>query len=163
MKQLFYIAEALALLVLLLGCAPLANGQGEATQVFELIETPDSLSAAQREALDALRARPEVVRVGLLRLRHEPAQEKVLFNLFPDTAVEVNAGNLTQRAEHDYSWTGGEPVSGPHASLVVQGEDVVGTVRAGGKLYQIRPLGGGVHTVAEIDESRLREEPPLQQ
>ena len=43
-------------------------------------------------------------------------------------------------------------------TLVVNGEVVAGTVRTPAATYRIRPAGGGLHAVSQIDLSRL---PPL--
>ena len=43
-------------------------------------------------------------------------------------------------------------------TLVVNGEVVAGTVRTPGATYRIRPAGGGLHAVSQVDLSRL---PPL--
>ncbi len=63
------------------------------------------------------------------------------------------------------TFSGGYSLSGPLAgvemgtmTLVVNGEVVAGTVRTPEATYRIRPAGGGLHAVSEVDLSRL---PPL--
>jgi hypothetical protein len=152
------IVKFLIALLALLGVYPMANGQDSADPLFEIIEPPADLSPAQSAALAALRERPGVVRVGLVRLRFAPAQRaqpgaKIAFNLFPDTTVELSFAGLERQGEQGYIWRGGNSDIRNTATLAVHGENIVGNVRWEGKLYQISPLGGGLHTVAEIDQS----------
>ena len=60
------------------------------------------------------------------------------------------------------TFSGGYSLSGPLAgvemgtmTLVVNGEVVAGTVRTPEATYRIRPAGGGLHAVSEVDLSRL--------
>ena len=63
------------------------------------------------------------------------------------------------------TFSGGYSLSGQLAgvemgtvTLVVNGEVVAGTVRTAEATYRIRPAGGGLHAVSQIDPSRF---PPL--
>lgn len=63
------------------------------------------------------------------------------------------------------TFSGGYSLSGPLAgvelgtvTLVVNGAIVAGTVRTPEATYRIRPAGGGLHAVSQVDLSRL---PPL--
>ena len=63
------------------------------------------------------------------------------------------------------TFSGGYSLSGPLAgvemgtvTLVVNGAIVAGTVRTPETTYRIRPAGGGLHAVSQVDLSRL---PPL--
>lgn len=80
-------------------------------------------------------------------------------NLFDD----VSFTGLVQSVAPTFS--GGYSLSGPLAgvemgtmTLVVNGDVVAGTVRTPEATYRIRPAGGGLHAVSEVDLSRL---PPL--
>ena len=80
-------------------------------------------------------------------------------NLFDDTSFT----GLVERTAPTHS--GGYSLSGRLAgvemgtvTLVVNGEVVAGTVRTPAATYRIRPAGGGLHAVSQIDLSRL---PPL--
>ena len=44
---------------------------------------------------------------------------------------------------------------GGNANLVVRGNEVTGSVRRGGDLYRIVPLGEGVHAVVKVDQASL--------
>ena len=80
-------------------------------------------------------------------------------NLFDDASFT----GLVQSVAPTFS--GGYSLSGPLAgvemgtmTLVVNGEVVAGTVRTPEATYRIRPAGGRLHAVSEVDLSRL---PPL--
>ena len=45
-------------------------------------------------------------------------------------------------------------------ALVVQGPDVLGAMRHGGEVYNVRPLGDGLTAVYRYDTSQLRRHPP---
>ncbi len=80
-------------------------------------------------------------------------------NLFDDATFR----GLVERTAPTFS--GGYSLSGQLAgvamgtvTLVVNGDVVAGTVRTPEATYRIRPVGGGLHAVSQIDPSRL---PPL--
>lgn len=80
-------------------------------------------------------------------------------NLFDDAVFT----GLVERVAPTFS--GGYSLSGRLAgvemgtvTLVVNDEVVAGTVRTPEGVYRVRPAGGGLHVVSEIDPSRL---PPL--
>ena len=77
-------------------------------------------------------------------------------NLFEDASFT----DLVETAAPTFS--GGWSLSGPLAdvetgtvTLVVNGEVVAGTVRTPEATYRIRPAGGGLHAVSQVDLSRL--------
>ena len=45
-------------------------------------------------------------------------------------------------------------------ALVVQGSDVLGSIRRGAEVYKVHPLGGGLTAVYRYDTSQLRRHPP---
>ena len=89
-----------------------------------------------------------------------PAYGELLrLNLFDDTAFT----GVVERIEPTFS--GGYAISGRllgveggTMTLVVNGDVVAGTIRTLETTYRIRPAGNGLHTVSEVDLSRL---PPL--
>ena len=71
------------------------------------------------------------------------------------TTVSIYGLKLEQRAEQDYSLYFHDEASGSEVSLVVMGQDVLGTIRHDGKVYRVRPLGNGLTTVYRYDIGRL--------
>ncbi len=75
-------------------------------------------------------------------------------NLFDDTVLT----GLVERTAPTFS--GGYSVSGRLAdgtlgsmALVVNGDTVTGAVRTLGGVYEIRSIGGGIHSISKVDES----------
>ena len=75
------------------------------------------------------------------------------------TTVSFDGLRVDQRAEQDYSLYYRDETSGSEVALVlVQGLDVLGTIRHDGEVYRMHPLGGGLTAVYRYDTSLL----PLQ-
>lgn len=80
-------------------------------------------------------------------------------NLFDDATFTGLVENVAPTFSGGYSLSGllvGVELG--TMTLVVNGEVVAGTVRTPGATYSIRPAGGGLHAVSQVDLSRL---PPL--
>ena len=93
-------------------------------------------------------AGPEAAPSGVLTL-----------NLFEDASFTGLVESVAPTFSGGYSLAG--PLAGVEMgtmTLVVNGEVVAGTVRTPEATYRIRPAGGGLHAVSEVDLSRL---PPL--
>ena len=72
---------------------------------------------------------------------------------FTDVEVTYNEEDLVSVYARDDS-------TDSEISLVIQGPDVLGSVRCGDEIYKIHPLGDGMTAVYEFDTSRLRPHPP---
>ena len=78
-------------------------------------------------------------------------------NLFEDVVVQTVVESVDRTAS-GYSWSGGiagDPMGS--AAVAVNGSVVSGVVRTRGRVYEIRSVGGGQHTIREVDRSRLPE------
>ena len=71
---------------------------------------------------------------------------------FTDVEVTYNEEDLVSVYARDDS-------TDSEISLVIQGPDVLGSVRCGADVYKIHPLGDGTTAVYEFDASQLREHP----
>ena len=71
------------------------------------------------------------------------------------TTASIFGLRLEQRTEQDYSLYFHDESSGTEVSLVVMGQDVLGTIRHDGEVYRVRPLGGGLTAVYRFDTRRL--------
>ena len=82
--------------------------------------------------------------------------ERLTLNLFPDACVIAWRGRATTLERGALQWEGRIPGASPGtATLVVDGAVVVGTIRAGHEVYEIRYLGEGVHVVTDVDPSKF--------
>ena len=182
LSQRTFFASA-AVLVTMLLAAPLAGAEaGQQAGLFAAAEPapaipaarvsqipPDSLAIRRRlvtidlgqltpsaAALPSLAGRPSAV--ALPSGQHAPGVELKL-NLFDDTVFT----GIVERTAPTFS--GGQSLSGRLVgvaggtlTVVVNGDVVAGTVRTPEATYRIRPAENGLHTVSQIDLSRL---PPL--
>jgi peptidyl-Asp metalloendopeptidase len=129
-------------------------------KAFDSVST-SSLTGKQKRQFDHEKGRPEAKRVNAVKSRIELGKtERVKFDLFPDTAVEHKFRTIARRGAGKFTWFGGDPKSDSHSTMVVDGNDVTGTVRHKGKLYQVRAGENGTQIVTEVDESVLKDHPP---
>ena len=121
-------------------------------------------SSIPSETLDALRDDPSAaaLRVGMANpdaVRNARALSLALPGLTsddgPGQVVSFGALEISERSEHDYSVYGRDAATQSEVSLVVMGQDVVGTVTHGGDTWDLRPLGGGLTAVYRRDHSRF--------
>ncbi len=151
--------------------ATLCSGDGNAqrgeqqdtVQVFLVTPTIDTLSTdsliaqllLQRDAV--LRAGQAEAAVPISFRELQPAVGKVfVLGLFPDLSYDATAHRVTRTSETDFRWAGrvlGDSRS--RVTLVVRNGGLTGTVRTGGRLFQIKPIAGSLHAVVEIDQSAL--------
>ena len=116
----------------------LANMQGDQQALMDKLW--------QKRTTKSLR----VIRIDLALLQ----QDAVDLNLRADRAVRVETQRIERRNVTDYTWYGRLTAVPGSAILVVQGENVTGTIRNGEELYRITSLGAGLHTLIEVDESQ---------
>ena len=125
--------------------------------------TRAGLSSLPSATLDALRDDPSAaeLQVGMANpdaVRNARALSLALPGLTSSGSAQVvSFGTLeiSERSEHDYSVYGRDAATQSEVSLVVMGQDVVGTVTHDGDTYDLRPLGGGLTAVYRRDHSRF--------
>ena len=82
--------------------------------------------------------------------------ERLTLNLFPDVCVIARRERVTELGRGAVQWEGRVPdVSPGSATLVFDGAVMVGTIRIGQQVYEIRHLDEGVHVVTDVDTSRF--------
>ena len=72
----------------------------------------------------------------------------------PELIASFGNLEIEQRTVHDYSVYGRSESATSDVSLVVVDQDVIGTVRHGSEVYEVRPLGDGLTAVYLRDTSR---------
>ena len=157
----------------LLAALPAGEAAGQPGGLFRAV-APAGLAAVPgaEPASDSITLRRRLVAIDFGQLT-PPAGAAAAA---PGGALAAPSGVLTLNLFEDASFTGlvervaptfsgGYSLAGPLAgvemgtvTLVVNGEVVAGTVRTPEATYRIRPAGGGLHTVSEVDLSQL---PPL--
>jgi hypothetical protein len=82
--------------------------------------------------------------------------ERIALNLFPDVCVIAQRERATDVGRGQVQWEGRVPGAQPGtATLVIDGAIMVGLIRIGADVYEIRYLGEGVHVVTDVDPSKL--------
>jgi cysteine-rich repeat protein len=80
----------------------------------------------------------------------------VALNLFDDDVVRSQAAHVERRASGLVSWSSAiEDDRFGYALFVARGSQVHGQVETGGMVFQIRPVGGPVHEIVEVDAAAL--------
>jgi hypothetical protein len=129
-----------------------------------LVARPE-LTGEQQRLLSTIRGRPSTAEVHVARLAGSPGRmlrqgQAVALALAPGTQVVALGERVERRGEDELSWSGsvaGEPGA---VQLVLSGRDVTATVRAAGGVYHVEPLGGGLHAVVRVDQTRLPPDHP---
>ncbi|MEM7221641.1 MAG: M12 family metallo-peptidase [Pseudomonadota bacterium] len=98
----------------------------------------------------AKRSRPARLRADALE------GDSLLLDLFEDASAIAEKDWSRRKANGTHVWVGHIP-GVPESKVVLAERDGVlsGSVRWAGRLYEINPSGGGLHSVEEIDESLL--------
>ena len=118
--------------------------------VFTDAARPGSLDSAPRPSVRRQR------RVEIDFARVLPPPERLTLNLFPDVCVIARRERVTELGRGAVQWEGSVPGTSPGtAILVIDGAVMVGTIRIGHEVYEIRHLGEGVHVVTDVDASRF--------
>ena len=127
-------------------------------------ETAAARAAVRSPTLDAINDDPSAadVRIGIA-FPDAVLSARALSLVLPGptgdsgTGLVASFGNLevSEGSEHDYSVYGRDAATRSEVSLVVMGQDVVGTVTHDGDTYDLRPLGGGLTAVYRRDHSRF--------
>ena len=117
-----------------------------------------ALSRQASVALEAIRADPAVLAVRHGRAAPAPiVHTRSVSIALPDTAETLTFKDLDVEAlDSGYGLFSRERDAPTSITLVVMGQDVIGTLRHRGALYEVRPLGGGLTAVYRYDASRLR-------
>ncbi len=160
-----------ALAVVLWAALLAVEAAGQPGGLFlEAARVPEAIGHLSPVAADSLALRSRRVRIDFAQLASpdvsdaplavRPAYGELLrLNLFDDTLFM----GVVERIEPTFS--GGYSISGRLSgvevgtlTLVVNGDVVAGTIRTLETTYRIRSAANGLHTISEVDLSRL---PPL--
>jgi hypothetical protein len=142
---------AIAVLLSTLPAASLASPQEaqEPPGLFAPAPQGGNLDRAAQSA--AVRSR--LVKVNLALLEGS-APRHVALNLFDDLVLDAFLEQVDELPGGGRAWRGRiEDLTLSQVVLVQRGDTLVGDVFLPSAVYQVRPAGGGLHTVSEIDQS----------
>ncbi len=142
-------------IVLILG-ASAAYAQAPDLFISLSAEEIATVTPTQAQGIEKLRQRPTSMSVTLMRASIQVLGGDRARILLPEgRAAEFQKTRLERRSATDFTWFGALSDGVGSAILVVHGGDITGSLRDENDLYQIEPLGGGIHALVKIDASRL--------
>ncbi|TPG59658.1 hypothetical protein EAH89_05315 [Roseomonas nepalensis] len=116
---------------------------------------------AQTQRIDQLRQRRTTQSLNLVRIDPEALRGGDARLTLPDArTLTLSSRRQGEGGGADFTWSAGSPGVPGQATFVVRNGDVTGTINDGASLYRIEPVGGGVHALIKIDESRFPPEHP---
>jgi hypothetical protein len=120
------------------------------------------LSQSQQQRLDEYRRDPSAGNVEVVgaNLALTATADALNVNVVADQTLQLSTVRRDSRSPSDYTWVGADDEGTRTATLVVQGDEIVGTVRDGDRLFRVRPLGDGLHAVIEVDLANLPPDHP---
>ncbi len=131
-----------------------AVNEGDAVKVV----TPAVWERLSREKENAQVTRQRFLKSELRRLGSTSPpylpHPYLTLNLFPDVSPTARLEKVEPRGHMQFTWIGsipGESLS--QVILVVDHDNITGNIWRGGQLFQIRPIGDGVHVIKEINQS----------
>ena len=142
-----------------LSASACASPRSCAGGVFADAARPGSLDSAPRPSvrrqrrvdIDFARVWPQGERSAAPR-----SAEQLTLNLFSDVCVIARRERVTELGRGAVQWEASVAGASPGtAILVIDGAVMVGTIRIGHEIYEIRHLGEGVHVVSDVDASRF--------
>jgi hypothetical protein len=147
------------------GCllwAQVCPAGAQARALFETVAENQlaGASPASSSLLSQIRQRPTTASVELVRINHEALRGSAANLALPiEGTVAATSRQTILRGEGDYTWIGEIPGRG-QAIFVVRNGDVTGHVQSGGNVYSVTPLGGGIHALVKIDQSKFPPDHP---
>ena len=111
-----------------------------------------------------IRSRYVRVKFDLLTKSEEPPAETpqsgsiqknpIVLNLFDDVSFTAIKDRIEVRSEGRYTWYGHiDGIKHSQVILAVEDGSMAGDISVSGDLYEIRPIGEGIHAIYEIDQS----------
>jgi hypothetical protein len=160
------------LVCLCVACASNSSPQLDATRAPVVVATASPTALANDLFFDApapasvppdplvLRSRAVTLNAELLALIAGPpgaasTPRALRLNLFPDAIFSARADRVDPNP-NGFTWFGHvENVDKSQVLIVMNNGILVGTVRAGGKFFQMRVLAGATYVIQEIDPKAL--------
>ena len=160
MKPIRYAPFFLLLALTLLLPLALAGSAHAQEGVFTAADRA-TLSAQQRQLLEAVEARPTTVWARLVRISADQIERSALtLNLTDDLRLRATAKGLNRRSADDFGWSGTLEGRLQPVFFAVNGRDVVGMIHTEEAVYMVQPLGDGLHALIRLDQSAFPPDHP---
>ena len=122
------------------------------------------LTNEQLTMLDMYTAEPTTNEINLVEIRFNllDTSDEINLNLLLNTDINSVLERKEVHSADSYSWYGVNEDGLSNAIFVVDGNDVVGTIRTNDNLFRLYPIGDDLHVVILIDESAFPNDHPPQ-
>ena len=126
-------------------------------------QSADEVLGTEAHAIDEILSDSGVLALRIGHAAPEPViHARALSIVLPGTDETLTFDDLVVEAlDSGYALYSRDRQSTTSTTLVVMGEDVVGTIHHDGALYGVRPLGEGLTAVYLYDAAQLRERPEI--
>ena len=132
------------------GAAAQSTRQPTNDRLFEPAAQPRTMQAT---GATVIQARTVSVNWGALGTPETPAH-KVVLNLFPGAVFTAEFERTETNSLGSYAWIGNlEGIKFGQALLVVTNGLLRGHISMPGAIYEVRPVGHGLHAIEQIDQS----------
>lgn len=135
----------------------------EGLPLFTYVSEAD-VSDGQTLQLDAYRTDLTASKIKIIKMDtiHIQSVGPITVNLFEGEDIQLTGMRIVKRTSSNYSLFGQTTADeDSEVTLVIDGVDIVGTIRKGTQLYSVRPLGGGVQAlILREQEAFPPDEPP---
>ncbi len=160
-----FIVKGISILLLLMvaGSPILLMAQQEAQNLFTpVFMTESDFSGRQAQLMQTYQSEPTTLEINLVQVQSNLLKTSAIVNLnvFPGEDIVLVTDRVETRGKRDFSWFAQSADGASEAILVVDGDDMVGTIRSGQQLYSVQPLGDGVQAVIRVDPSAFPEDHP---
>ena len=125
--------------------------------LFKIVNQADlKLTEKQLRILERLKKTPATVSVALLLL-----QPKTLDTLGEPLRLPLAAGKNLDIAKYTVTKADRSTVLswGGNSTLSISGEFISGLIYTNKEVFELRPLGDGLHALATLDQSKYKDEP----
>lgn len=134
-----------------------------AENLFQVVEDSqfDRAPEAKKLLIKKAKQKPTTKTVRVIKINTELLKNpSVKMNLRSDLIATVQARKVERRTDKKYTWYGNISEVPGDAILVINGDNVTGTVRRGKALFRIRPIGSGDHALIEVDVTKFPADHP---
>lgn len=132
-----------------------------AADIVPLLDAADNadLTPKQAKAYAALSNAPTTQEISVVRIHDGALSANHIELALP--SVAAFAAIRAPSNDTVLSWSTDQDVQAEHTvTLYRDGENVTGTVRAGGEVYAIRPIGSGLHALIRLDQTAFPSDHP---
>ncbi len=142
--------------------SPIESTSTIAPNLFSHAEDEVQLSTQSLQLLSSLETQASVTKLQKVKVQLDllTTDQTINFNVLPDVNILLSKDSIDERAADDYTWFAKDEDGQNDIILVVQGDDVVGTIHSGKNMYRIQPVGDDLHAVMLVDTSQLKDHPP---